>query len=302
MENNISEIESYSFTLNKEDVERLYNNAKYPLIRNVIIIAIIVLYLAICGLSDGMFLPMLGFLIAFLSIFSVVYIKAFLNLKKGKAESLEKVPQCFYSYKVYENYITVEIFRNGELTRFQQINFSDIKLIRESNEFIELYVQNQTFILKRELLPSYSAIYGFMYANPSKVKQLKCYDKWTISSLILFLLSFVVFFVGFIVADFMTGDSFGLHKNFWVLFLFTPVPISSIILGFVLKKKGYKYKKNIIAGFILLGLMCLYGSFAFIFPDNSDRFEAYGYSSLQTSASQENAFEIAKQLIHSDIN
>ena len=37
--------------------------------------------------------------------------------------------------------------------------------------------------------------------------------------------------------------------------------------GFYLKKKGYKYKKNVIVGFIMAALLCIYGSFTFIFAN-----------------------------------
>ena len=53
----------------------------------------------------------------------------------------------------------------------------------------------------------------------------------------------------------------------WVFFLFLPIPIASIVSGFYLKKKGYKYKKNIIVGFIMAALLCIYGSFSFIFAN-----------------------------------
>ena len=53
----------------------------------------------------------------------------------------------------------------------------------------------------------------------------------------------------------------------WIFFLFLPVPIASIVFGFYLKKKGYKYKKNVIVGIIMAALLCIYGSFTFIFSD-----------------------------------
>ena len=56
-------------------------------------------------------------------------------------------------------------------------------------------------------------------------------------------------------------------ENMWVFFLFLPVPIASIVFGFYLKKKGYKYKKNVIVGVIMAALLCIYGSFTFIFSD-----------------------------------
>ncbi|MBQ2875799.1 MAG: hypothetical protein IJE25_02175, partial [Clostridia bacterium] len=56
-------------------------------------------------------------------------------------------------------------------------------------------------------------------------------------------------------------------ENMWIFFLFLPVPIASIVFGFYLKKKGYKYKKNVIVGIIMAALLCIYGSFTFIFSD-----------------------------------
>ena len=54
-------------------------------------------------------------------------------------------------------------------------------------------------------------------------------------------------------------------ENMWVFFLMTPIPLSSIIFGFILKSKGYQYKKNVIVGLIVVILLCVYGSFAFVF-------------------------------------
>ena len=56
-------------------------------------------------------------------------------------------------------------------------------------------------------------------------------------------------------------------ENMWVFFLFLPVPFASIVFGFYLKKKGYKYKKNVIVGIIMAALLCIYGSFTFIFSN-----------------------------------
>ena len=54
-------------------------------------------------------------------------------------------------------------------------------------------------------------------------------------------------------------------ENMWLFYLLTPIPITSIIFGFVLKSKGYKYRKNIIVGFIMTFFLCIYGSFTFMF-------------------------------------
>lgn len=53
----------------------------------------------------------------------------------------------------------------------------------------------------------------------------------------------------------------------WKFFLILPLPLTSTMLGVVYIKKGYKCKKNIIAGIIMTVLLCIYGSFTFIFSD-----------------------------------
>ena len=65
----------------------------------------------------------------------------------------------------------------------------------------------------------------------------------------------------------LLGINQAMTENMWVFFLFLPIPIASIVFGFYLKKKGYKYKKNVIVGFIMAALLCIYGSFTFIFAN-----------------------------------
>ena len=47
----------------------------------------------------------------------------------------------------------------------------------------------------------------------------------------------------------------------WMFYLFIPIPLASIVLGVVFKRKGYKCKKNIIVGCIMTPLLFLYGCF-----------------------------------------
>ena len=54
-------------------------------------------------------------------------------------------------------------------------------------------------------------------------------------------------------------------RNSWIAYLFLPVPIASIVLGFILKKKHFYYKKNIIIGIFIIIPLCVFGSFFLIF-------------------------------------
>lgn len=60
-------------------------------------------------------------------------------------------------------------------------------------------------------------------------------------------------------------DVAGIIRYSWVMLLFTPIGILSILIGFKLKNSGQKYKKNFIIAFICLPLLILFGSYRFIF-------------------------------------
>ena len=44
------------------------------------------------------------------------------------------------------------------------------------------------------------------------------------------------------------------------------IPLASVAFGYVLRKKGLKWKKNVVIGVIFTALLCLYGSFYFLVP------------------------------------
>lgn len=56
----------------------------------------------------------------------------------------------------------------------------------------------------------------------------------------------------------------------WVYALFLPIPITSIVLGIVLKRKGEKGKKNIVIGIIGSFILFIFSLFPLIFHDISD--------------------------------
>lgn len=62
---------------------------------------------------------------------------------------------------------------------------------------------------------------------------------------------------------------FNLAKNTWVFWCWLPIPLSSIILGYIFNNKGLKCTKNIVAGFIIGFFLLIYGSFC-LFPTFSE--------------------------------
>lgn len=57
----------------------------------------------------------------------------------------------------------------------------------------------------------------------------------------------------------------GIVRYSWIMLLFIPIGILSILIGLKLKKDKQKYKKNFIIAYICLPLLVIFGSYRFIF-------------------------------------
>ncbi|MBR2926428.1 MAG: hypothetical protein IKC31_02490 [Clostridia bacterium] len=57
----------------------------------------------------------------------------------------------------------------------------------------------------------------------------------------------------------------GIVRYSWIMWLFIPIGIVSILIGMKLKNSNQKYKKNFIVAFICLPLIIIFGSYRFIF-------------------------------------
>lgn len=106
-------------------------------------------------------------------------------------------------------------------------------------------------------------------------------------SLTLFILSIASIFFALIVMAILSSfvNVNDAYKNMWVFFVFAPIPIGSVIFGFICKKKGISAKKNIITGFIMLPFLIIYGCFCFI-PFNTSLNPDKGNSFLQSVSAQ----------------
>lgn len=85
---------------------------------------------------------------------------------------------------------------------------------------------------------------------------------------ILFLLTLISPFVSLvIIAIFGEPEIFsalGMTRYIWIMLLFIPIGVLSILIGLKLKKDKQEYKKNIIVAVIVLPLLAIFGSYRFI--------------------------------------
>ena len=257
--------ESYRFTFSKQELSEIYRLQRKSVYKSPLIFTILCILMIVFFIGSSAPDVMIGFSFGMFLIGAVSHIKGIRAYSKAWKNSTERICKSVYEYKVFENYISVNIYRENEKIRESKCFFTDIEHIQQFNKWLFLQFGGQSFIIRKSDLKENSAFYSYMYKNPSKIIEPPVSNKWRTISIILFVAS-LLSILGALALVGAVSNANGLFvENMWLFLLLTPIPIASIIFGFILKSKGYKYKKNIIVGFIMTFFLCIYGLFTFIF-------------------------------------
>ncbi len=259
--------EAYVFKYEKSDLQEVFKKARFPLIKRAIIftLACIVLFvfLAAAGAND----TIIGLLLGYFLIGMISHVKGCFAYRKVWKKSESRMLQSTYHYEIFDGYFILNISRNEEITKTQKIYFDDLERVQIVGRYIILQAFSQSYIIKKnELIPD-SAFFALCGNMQSKTRAKIPTNKLSALSIILFVFSILSIWGALIGVAVLSAINQAMTENMWVFFLFLPVPIASIVFGFYLKRKGYKYKKNVIVGIIMASLLCIYGSFTFIFSD-----------------------------------
>ena len=257
--------ESYRFTFSKQELNEIYRLQRKSIYKRPIIFTVLCILMIVFFIGSSAPDVMIGFSFGMFLIGAVSHIKGIRAYSKAWKNSTERICKSVYEYKVFENYISVNIYRENEKIRESKCFFTDIEQIQQFGKWLFLQFGGQSFIIRKSDLKENSAFYSYMYKNPSKIIEPPVSNKWRTISIILFVAS-LLSIMGALALVGAVSNANGLFvENMWLFFLLTPIPITSIIFGFILKSKGYKYKKNIIVGFIMTFFLCIYGLFTFMF-------------------------------------
>ena len=265
--------ESYRFTFSNEELNEIYRMQRKSIYKRPIIFTVLCILIIVFFIGSSAPDVMIGFSFGMFLIGAVSHIKGIRAYSKAWKNSTERICKSTYEYKVFDNYISVNIYRENEKIRESKCFFTDIEQIQQFGKWLFLQFGGQSFIIRKSELKENSAFYSYMYKNPSKIMEKPLHNRWKTLSSILFVASLLSIFGALGLVAVVSSENHLFVENMWLFFLLTPIPISSIILGFLLKSKNYKYKKNVIVGIIMVALLCIYGSFSFIFAniyDHSD--------------------------------
>jgi len=253
---------------------------------SIISIAIILLFSVTLLPPDPM--PFLDFLlVAVVFILLVAFILKIIDLLfrklKYKRFFNNDLDSIDYTLSFYEDYL--EKVSENETTK---IKYSYIKTIKETdtNFYILLKNKRRLVIVKNncssELITfirnisvsngknNSKNIKGYISEEDPKHKKIRRF------LMILFILTLLSVHIGVflwgVIMQYLDIPPLLFNEYLWIMYFCLPVPITSIILGFIYKGKGFKCTKNIVAGFIMASFIMMIGLFSFI-PMYDEKYE-----------------------------
>lgn len=258
--------EAYRFNYTKEELNTIHRLQRKGLYKKPLTSALISVILFIFFIDTSAPDFMIGFVICLFILNLISLFKIIKAFNKVFRSSLGQICESTYEYRLFDDHIDISIYRNNGKVRESKCYYTDIEHIRQYEKWLLFSFGGQNYIVRKSDLKESSAFFSFMYKNPSKTTvESAAGNRWKIASVISVIASFLSLWAAVYLVGKATSANNLLVENTWLFFILTPIPIASVVLGFVLKSKGYKYRKNIVVGAIITFLLCIYGSFSFIF-------------------------------------
>ena len=161
--------ESYRFTFLKQELNEIYRLQRKSIYKRPIIFTALCILMIVFFIGSSAPDVMIGFSFGMFLIGAVSHIKGIRAYSKAWKNSTERICKSVYEYKVFENYISVNIYRENEKIRESKCFFTDIEQIQQFGKWLFLQFGGQSFIIRKSDLKENSAFYSYMYKNPSKI-------------------------------------------------------------------------------------------------------------------------------------
>ena len=261
-----------------------------------IVISILTLLFFLLGFTTDEPITFEDYLITntiFIIGYAIIYKILDIITKRFRYKNFIKNNGAKYNLKFNEEYILKETKNKTE-----KIYYSDIKKIKENDLLLLLLLQNKEVVVihKQDFNESELLHLKYMYDNTINndnldmseyMEKTQKIDKKNSIIKILLIILFIACFLSIplgmaIVANKIDSNNvsgFDFIKYTSGMFYALPIPVLSIILGFIYKNKGFKCTKNIVAGFIMSAILIIYGSFSkldiFNFATDYQEFSPY---------------------------
>ncbi len=270
--------EHYIVQYDSFELARLYRAAKRPIILWFALwsVIMVIALFAIAAADAHASFALLWFVVSGVGVFR--FARTLKRIKTIWENNIEKMRRTTYDYAVYDTYFVLHTYRDNELMRFEKFACSDIQHIRPTAEFLAFEINGQAFYLRRNEIPRTSALF-YGHQTNGHIAALETMP-WRIASVVLFWASIAALLgamitQGWYCAEHLQGAVFSRAlEGMWLFFLFVPIPAASLVFGIAAKKKQYRFTKNIVIAAITIPILCLYGSFAFVFGGMYDHSDA----------------------------
>ncbi len=225
-------------------------------------ISLLMLIMNIILDEDNTFFVFLLLLIFFFVIYIIIVAK---TTKINITTALESKPNLKSKFSFYEDYFVINSISdnsNGTITK----KYSNIKLIKQDSKYLYLTFDGMFTVIDLDTCKDNEAkLLGLLTITNVETGTNKTVKRIL---LVAFIVSIVSIWLALILVAFSIASSplpdfpLVMLEHMWKLYLIIPIPLASVILGVKFIKKGYKCKKNIVAGIIVAALLFLYGSFS----------------------------------------
>ena len=266
--------EKYRFRYNGEEVKSICRrmNAKRITVR---IIVYLMWFLIALGLTiqDERSLGILILTIICITVLSIIaavrYSKA---VKKAAASSSHNA----FLYDIFDDHMIITIEKDGEEITRQKLYFADIEKLYELDEYYLIRNKEKLYTIRRDGIAENSVLTEVFDSLPAGKRERARVELTGSISWLLFILTLVAWPVAcVIIFDFINGvvpqdlspmERLNIEQAYmWRFWLFTPIPASSIVFGFLTRKKiSRRALKNIIAGIVVLVIILGFGAFALL--------------------------------------
>ena len=203
-------------------------------------------------------------------VFVSYILRVFNNIKKLSKDAVKLKPNLKVEYSFFDNYFVMNSKSDNSISTYNK-KYSEIQTKTQDSEYIYLTFDGVFTVIDKKTCEGHNdrlmELIGLKRENNSIKKKIK------VLLLVSFILSLISIYFALMIVAISVNNSplpdfpLSMAEHMWKFFIIVPIPLASIILGFIYLKKGYKCKKNIIAGIIMTGLLCIFGSFTSAFSD-----------------------------------
>lgn len=266
---NSAPLEIYSFSHTPQNVRTVNRIKNWSHVQSSVFAAIILLWLLISGvvlvLSKTVLPSLFDFIIGILfGCFVILIIKNILYFVKYRTAVFS---QDSITYEFYGDYLRSTVKRYDTVISTNIITPGDIDRCLETKEYFIFEYSRRLYYIKKSIISDSSALPTFFgkvkgFKSFNKVKNLKNTARLLSAASVIIVIA--VLLCTFLLSRFSLLSD----KDVWKVLFLLPVPITLIIIGIILNKKGVKNIANIVIGIIMSVVLVLYSFIYFFGIDN----------------------------------